>query len=96
MSRSVLSLIPPLPIGPNETDISSPQKSCLKAFHVSCAIADPKTRYEVYEVTEFPPMPLDGSAPESLEPIKRMNVELLCELHNPVRHHHRSSTEDFY
>lgn len=63
------------------------QKSCIKAFHVSCAMADPRILYNVYEVFD-PPAPVepgpDGVSPPSASPIKRMEVHLLCELHNPV------------
>jgi hypothetical protein len=66
------------------------QKSCVKAFHVSCARDDPKIKYQVHEVLEWPVLgaPLEGvevsePAPPP-EPTRSIKVELLCEAHNPV------------
>ena len=62
------------------------QKSCLKAYHVSCAKDDPRILYAVHEVLEWPAPPADGSEPSApVEPTKTIKIELLCENHNPVR-----------
>lgn len=47
-------------------------------------MADPKVKYEVYEVFETPLVEESAAAGPS-QPEKRLDVHLLCELHNPVR-----------
>jgi hypothetical protein len=62
------------------------QKSCVKAYHVSCARDDPRIQYTVHEVLEWPAPPADGSELSApVEPTKTIKIELLCENHNPVR-----------
>jgi hypothetical protein len=59
-------------------------KSCVKAYHVSCARDDPKVLYQVHEVLEWP-APVEGADPAApVEPSKTIKIELLCESHNPV------------
>lgn len=74
------------PLNWSPRSVLTGQKSCIKAFHVSCAMADPKVKYEVYEVFDAPLVEAnaeDGVA-VPIQPSKRLDIHLLCELHNPV------------